>query len=209
MQELKSLLVRSEALTRQAYRSKRIPLMDNQFHKRFGLMDVLITKDLQHGNTHITQAGSDEFNDWIKNLCFFSKRAGDSKVHGAYIDEIDTHLEDLIEYVFDHHEKGTRLVFDGHSRGGGMSSLLALRLFQGKLLPTIKPKIITFGAPKPFKRLDHRHAWIREATINVINKADFVTKVPFGWKPVGTDIVRNIDRLGEDHTIYKDIVQAI
>ena len=187
-------------LSQQAYPAKHKCLSANQARFEFGdpektaTIEILTTLDQINGRLYVAFAGSNELTDWWINACFWAKKWEGSKLHRGYLNEILKQFSDIFAAIFLNVDSRYEIIFLGHSKGGDNAQICAL------MIGNKNCRVITFGAPKPIKKLAKKHAWLRERSTHIINTADFVTTLPWTWRAVGLELKRKINVRGEDHT---------
>jgi hypothetical protein len=151
--------------------------------------------------------GSDEGSDWRTNLYFFSKKVkGIGKFHRGFLKNIRKHGDEILKLIPPKRLKYPVVVL-GHSKGGAEAQTFLV------LYSEIVDRCVTFGAPKPIRKLFDRdfEEVIREKTTHYINPYDAVTKQPPFWKWIGKEVIKSIRKRGSEHPIsvygefFKDV----
>ena len=143
---------------------------------------------------YIVFVGSNEAKDWLTNFRFWSKRRGGSQYHGGYLKTLAPNVSDILRLIGEKNIGRLPLIVCGHSAGGAWAT-------QFSCISGISPKqIVTFGAPRSIKKANHEvQKFLNARLTNYKNAYDFVTKLPFGWRDYGKQVVRWVRYLGSEH----------
>jgi pimeloyl-ACP methyl ester carboxylesterase len=164
-------------------------------HHSFGNIEVAFVRE--KGVNYLVFRGSDEFSDWWTNICFFSKKVrGIGKFHRGFLNNIRAHRDEILAIIPEKY-KDQQIIICGHSKGGAEAQLFAL------FCRDIAGAVITFGAPKPIKRIYDAEIeeWLREITTHYIITFDNVTKLPPFWMAIGKEVRKRVHKLGSEHFI--------
>ena len=119
--------------------------------------------------------GSEQVSDWLTNARFMpTSREQGVHIHTGFIDALDEIWEELAVAV---RAKDLPIVVTGHSLGGAVASLAALRL---AIAGAAVAGVVTFGQPRTghgdFRRL--YDGLLAGVTLRFVNHIDLVTRVP-------------------------------
>lgn len=192
------------ALRRECHRLCAISYRDDVEIHEFGDIEVycLVRNDLH--TCFLAFRGSDERSDWFRNFHFWPVRDRLGVFHRGYYRSIQRHRHAIAGLI----PAGYKLVCTGHSKGGAEAVLFGL--FNSANLPVA---VVTFGAPKPIKKLKNNilEKWLRNATTHYVNPLDSVTKVPFGWVRIGKDVIKRVRKKGSEHplSVYAEFFKEV
>jgi len=122
--------------------------------------------------------------DWIQDVFFSMPKSVNGlpgKVHSGFYMAVNSVWEPLLKEVsrqLDAAGPETKIYITGHSKGGGMASILAMLLFnESGLLNLHKPpQVFTFASPKPG---DTGFAQVYNANITQESYENYLDVVPF------------------------------
>ena len=143
---------------------------------------------------YVVFCGSNEARDWLTNFRFWSKRHNGSKYHGGYLKTLKPNIAAISRLISDKNIERLPIVVCGHSAGGAWATLFSC-------VSGIAPKqIVTFGAPRSIKKASHEvQKFLNARLTNYKNANDMVTKLPWGWRDYGKQVVRWVRRFGSEH----------
>ena len=133
--------------------------------------------------TIVAFAGSDSLKDWMTNAqCQMTEieLPGDYflQVHKGFYSAYST-VGDRVQSLIEEHSEGKtkRLIFTGHSLGGALATLAALKC---RVLDQ-PHKVITFGAPRVGSLA--LASYMRKNVIRVVGGGDPIPHTPWPWVP--------------------------
>ena len=169
---------------------------DSSSYGKLGLSDPDVFKTSDSGlgdigfvahvgqNVVVAIRGTDDIEDWKSNVDFTKISRLGSKVHKGFWEGMQGILDPILTAIRRLDYQGKTLWLTGHSRGGGLATLLAQQLYKkfSTSDPDLVPKnVFTFGAPRVgnlefyyrYKLRTHPHK-----TVVFINESDPVPNIP-------------------------------
>ena len=140
-------------------------------------------------NVVVAIRGSDDIKDWRNNLKFGKTSQLGARVHTGFWRSMRRLLAPAINAIKTQTPEGKKLWLTGHSRGGGIATLLAQQLYSDFAAdaPHLVPKaLFTFGAPRVGDFDFYRGYDLRShpyKTVLFINESDPIPDLP----PIGLD----------------------
>ena len=186
--------MRGIALREYCHKLSTVAYRDDVEIHSFGGIDIYREYHDDTDTTFLAFAGSNETFDWFRGFHFFPKRTAFGKAHRGYYNKIKAHRLSIMALV----KPESRLVLTGHSKGGAEAQLFAA------MMPHLNiAAVVTFGAPKPIKKLFSplHEQQLRDRTTNYVNPNDGFTRVPLGWDRIGKDVVKSFTVYGSEHPL--------
>lgn len=153
--------------------------------------------------------GTDEGGDWIKNLSLISTSLSGYSVHSGFKAALDNVYSTIRNRLHSVQEKP--MYITGHSLGGAMAVIFALRLV---LACSKFEALYTFGQPRVFKRGSAQKFWsrVKGKYFRYENNNGIVAHVPPFLNYVHCGELRYIDVNGKIHKklgIFKSIFDHV
>lgn len=152
------------------------PIIDLQFY-----LSIVLERD----EIYIGFQGSKEFSDWFTNLSIrkFKHEVSEYNAHYGYVKTVEVFENWFKNYCsekkydfFDKRFENIKIILSGHSMGGGLASIAALRLIKLGAKPE-NINVYMYGAPPVFTKV---YSEIFDPNIKIyrfVNEKDFVPKV--------------------------------
>lgn len=133
---------------------------------------LMATKE---GKSYIVFKGTESVGDWVKvNMKFWQTAFEDTVAHTGFAGEINDFSPKIKDYIERMEEKTNgKIVFGGHSMGGAIATLAAMKF---------KPeKLITFASPKVARGMAYKEYFEEIDVKRYANDNDLVRHVPFDF----------------------------